>query len=205
MLVAADTSPREPRFAGDDSSWDFGQGAGFYVDATEQPWSTHYRMYSYVTAELPALVQANFAARADAQGIFGHSMGGHGALVCGLRNPAQFRSVSAFAPIAAPSHCAWGHKAFSGYLGEDRSSWAEYDASVLVARRAHPAPILIDQGAADRFLAEQQLLPERFAAAAKASGQQLTLRMQTRYDHGYFFIQSFVADHLQHHARLLGA
>jgi S-formylglutathione hydrolase len=204
MLVAPDTSPREPRFLGDDASWDFGQGAGFYVDATEQPWSAHYRMYSYVTAELPALIQANFPARADAQGIFGHSMGGHGALVCALRNPERYRSVSAFAPIAAPSQCAWGHKAFAGYLGEDRATWAEYDASVLVGLRPHPAPILIDQGAGDRFLAEQQLRPERFAAAAAASGQQLTLRMQPGYDHGYFFIQSFVADHLQHHARLLG-
>ena len=204
MLVAPDTSPREPRFAGDDSSWDFGLAAGFYVDATEQPWSSHYRMYSYVTQELPELVQANFPARADAQGIFGHSMGGHGALVCGLRNPERFRSVSAFAPIAAPSQCAWGHKAFAGYLGEDRGAWADYDATALVARRPHPAPILVDQGTEDRFLAEQQLLPERFAAACEASGQQLTLRMQPGYDHGYFFIQSFVADHLRHHARWLG-
>ncbi len=203
MLVAPDTSPREPRFAGDDVSWDFGQGAGFYVDATEQPWSAHYRMYSYVSAELPALVQAYFPARADAQGVFGHSMGGHGALVCGLRNPDRFRSVSAFAPIAAPSQCAWGHKAFAGYLGENRDAWADYDASVLVARRPHPSPILIDQGEADRFFVEQQLLPEQFTAAAKSSGQQLTLRMQPGYDHGYFFIQSFMADHLQHHARLL--
>ncbi|MEI8299380.1 MAG: S-formylglutathione hydrolase [Pseudomonadota bacterium] len=204
MLVAPDTSPREPRFAGDDASWDFGQGAGFYVDATEQPWSSHYRMYSYVSAELPALVLANFPARADAQGIFGHSMGGHGALVCGLRNPGTFRSVSAFAPIAAPTQCAWGHKALSGYLGEDRASWEAYDATALVVRSPHPAPILIDQGSDDRFLAEQQLLPERFAVAAETAGQQLRLRMQPGYDHGYFFIQSFVADHLQHHASLLG-
>ncbi len=205
MLVGPDTSPREARFAGDDACWDFGLGAGFYVDATEQPWSSHYRMYSYVTKELPALVQANFPARADAQGIFGHSMGGHGALVCGLRNPEFFRSVSAFAPIAAPTRCAWGHKAFAGYLGEDRSTWGAYDASRLVARRAHPNPILIDQGADDRFLAGQQLLPEQFAAACEVSGQALELRVQPGYDHGYFFIQSFVDDHLRHHARLLGS
>jgi S-formylglutathione hydrolase len=161
-------------------------------------------MYSYVTKELPALVQANFPARADAQGIFGHSMGGHGALVCGLRNPEVFRSVSAFSPIAAPSRCAWGHKAFAGYLGEDRTAWAAYDASILVAGRAHPNPILIDQGADDRFLAGQQLLPEQFSAACEVSGQALELRVQPGYDHGYFFIQSFVADHLRHHARLLG-
>ena len=202
MLVSPDTSPRE-RLLGDDANWDFGIGAGFYVDAVTTPWVAHYRMYSYVTQELPLLVAEHFPARGDAQGIFGHSMGGHGALVCGLRNPELFRSVSAFAPIAAPSECAWGRKAFSGYLGEDRATWAHYDATQLVARHAHPAPILIDQGSADRFLAERQLLPDCFEAAARAAGQPLTLRTHSGYDHSYFFIQSFIADHLEHHARLL--
>ncbi|MFO0453692.1 MAG: S-formylglutathione hydrolase, partial [Pseudomonadota bacterium] len=142
MLVAPDTSPRE-RLPGDDASWDFGIAAGFYVDATQEPWAKHYRMYSYVTRELPAVVAAHFPARADAQGVFGHSMGGHGALVCGLRNPSLYRSVSAFAPIAAPMQCPWGVKAFGGYLGEDRAAWADYDASVLVARRPRGDRLLI--------------------------------------------------------------
>jgi len=202
MLVAPDTSPRE-RLPGDDASWDFGLAAGFYVDATQAPWSAHYRMYSYVTRELPAIVAARFPARSDAQGIFGHSMGGHGALVCALRDPGLYRSVSAFAPIASPTACAWGRNAFAGYLGDDPAAWAAYDATALVARQPHPAAILIDQGAADKFLAEQQLLPERFEAAARASGQRLTLRMQPGYDHGYYFIQSFIGDHLAHHARIL--
>lgn len=202
MLVAPDTSPRQ-RVPGDDASWDFGLGAGFYVDATVAPWSAHYRMYSYVTRELPALVAARFPARADAQGILGHSMGGHGALVCGLRNPGVFRSISAFAPIAAPSECAWGRKAFTGYLGDDRAAWAEYDATQLVARCPHPTSILVDQGDSDRFLADGQLLPERFAAAARAAGQALALRMQSGYDHGYYFIQTFMAEHLRHHAQVL--
>jgi len=202
MLVAPDTSPRE-RLAGDDASWDFGLAAGFYVDSTMAPWSAHYRMYGYVTRELPSIIAKRFPARSDAQGIFGHSMGGHGALVCALRNPKLFRSVSAFAPIAAPSECAWGRKAFTGYLGEAPAAWAQYDATQLVAMHPHPAPILIDQGTADKFLAEKQLQPERFEAAARASGQALTLRMQPGYDHGYYFIQTFVADHLAHHARLL--
>lgn len=204
MLVAPDTSPRDPRLPGDDAAWDFGLGAGFYVDATVAPWSSHYRMYSYVTQELPALVAVRFPVRAGAEGIFGHSMGGHGALVCALRNPGRFKSVSAFAPIASPSDCAWGKKAFGGYLGDDVTRWREYDATALVARGAHPAPILIDQGAADRFLADAQLLPERFEAAARTAGQALTLRLQPGYDHGYFFIQTFVADHLAHHAAILG-
>jgi S-formylglutathione hydrolase len=202
MLVAPDTSPRE-RLPGDDASWDFGLAAGFYVDATQAPWSAHYRMYSYVTRELPSVIAAHFPGRSDAQGIFGHSMGGHGALVCALRNPGFYRSVSAFAPIASPTACAWGRKAFAGYLGEDPATWAAYDATALVAGQRHPAAILIDQGAADKFLAEQQLLPERFEAAARASGQRLTLRMQPGYDHGYYFIQSFMGDHLAHHARIL--
>jgi S-formylglutathione hydrolase len=202
MLVAPDTSPREPRLPGDADSWDFGQGAGFYVDATQAPWSAHYRMYSYVTRELPELVAEHLPALAEVQGIFGHSMGGHGALVCALRNPSRYKSVSAFAPIAAPMQCPWGRKAFTNYLGTDSAAWREYDASELVARKAFAAPILIDQGTADQFLTEQ-LLPEKFAAAAAKSGQPLTLRMQPGYDHGYFFIQTFMSDHLRHHAAIL--
>jgi S-formylglutathione hydrolase len=203
MLVAPDTSPREPRIPGDAEMWDFGQGAGFYVDATQAPWSANYRMYSYAARELPELVAANLPALAGASGIFGHSMGGHGALTIALRNPAQYRSVSAFAPVAAPMQCRWGQKAFTNYLGPDQETWREHDATQLVARKPFPAHILIDQGAADQFLADQQLLPDKFAAAAAAAGQKLNLRMQPGYDHGYFFIQTFMADHLQHHAKLL--
>ena len=202
MLVAPDTSPRQPRLPGDDASWDFGLGAGFYVDATEAPWSAHYRMYSYVTNELPELVNASFPALAERQGIFGHSMGGHGALVCALRNPARYRSLSAFAPISAPTRCPWGRKAFSGYLGADESGWRAYDASELVSHSTFHGPILIDQGEADKFLAEQ-LKPEIFAAACRRAGQTLELRMRPGYDHGYYFIQSFMADHLAWHASAL--
>ena len=202
MLIVPDTSPREPRIPGDAQSWDFGYSAGFYLDATEAPWAAHYRMYSYVSAELPQVVAANLPAKPQASGIFGHSMGGHGALVLGLRNPAQYRSVSAFAPIAAPMQCPWGQKAFGKYLGSDTHSWAQYDASELVAKKPHPAPILIDQGDADQFLVEQ-LKPQKFAEAAAKSGQALTLRMQPGYDHSYYFIQSFVGDHLRHHAAVL--
>ena len=204
MLVAPDTSPRVPRLPGDDSAWDFGLGAGFYVDATIEPWSRHYRMYSYVTRELPQIVTASFPARAGANGIFGHSMGGHGALVCALRNPGRYQSLSAFAPIAAPSRCPWGTKAFSGYLGDDRKAWAGYDASELIARQAFPGRILVDQGTADPFLGEQ-LQPDVFEAAAREAGQDLELRRHPGYDHGYFFIASFVDDHLRHHAAALGA
>lgn len=203
MLVAPDTSPRRPRLHGDDASWDFGLGAGFYVDATLAPWSAHYRMYSYVTRELPAIVEATFAADPERRAIFGHSMGGHGALVCALRNPDRFRSVSAFAPIAAPTQCPWGRKAFTGYLGPDESAWQEYDASVLVAARPFHSPILIDQGSADKFLAEQ-LNPDLFAEACRRSGQAFELRMHPGYDHGYWFIQSFVEEHLRWHAEALG-
>jgi S-formylglutathione hydrolase len=202
MLVAPDTSPREPRVPGDADSWDFGQGAGFYVDATQAPWSAHYRMYSYVTRELPELAAEHLPALTEVQGIFGHSMGGHGALVCALRNPSRYKSVSAFAPIVAPMQGPWGRKAFSNYLGTDAATWCEYDASELVARKPFAAPILIDQGTADQFLTEQ-LLPEKFAAAAAKTAQRLTLRMQPGYDHGYYFIQTFMADHLRHHAAIL--
>jgi S-formylglutathione hydrolase len=204
MLVAPDTSPRSPRLPGDDAAWDFGLGAGFYVDATSEPWSRHYRMYSYVTRELPEIVAASFPARAGAQGIFGHSMGGHGALVCALRNPGSYQSLSAFAPIAAPSRCPWGTKAFSGYLGDDRKEWAKYDASELIARQAFPGRILVDQGSSDPYLREQ-LLPEAFEIAAREAGQDLELRRHPGYDHGYYFIASFVEDHLRHHAAALDA
>jgi S-formylglutathione hydrolase len=199
MLIAPDTSPRGAGIAGEDTDWDLGTGAGFYVDASAAPWSTHYRMYSYVTGELPALVAANFPAHRERQGIFGHSMGGHGALICALKNPGRYRSLSAFAPIAVPSRVPWGEKAFGAYLGADRTQWAEWDASELVRRKPYPGPILIDQGLADQFLATQ-LLPERFEEACRASGQALELRRQPGYDHGYYFIATFVADHLRHHA-----
>ena len=204
MLVAPDTSPRQPRIPGDAEKWDFCQGAGFYIDATAEPWSTNYRMYSYVSRELPEVVAANLPALPGATGIFGHSMGGHGALTIALRNPTRFRSVSAFAPISAPMQCPWGQKAFSNYLGSDEEKWREHDASELMARQAFPAHILVDQGTNDQFLAELQLLPEKLSAAAAKSGQRLTLRMQPGYDHGYYFIQTFMADHLQHHAKMLG-
>lgn len=204
MLVAPDTSPRGCGLAGEDADWDFGTGAGFYLDATQAPWSAHYRMYSYVTAELPALVAANFPARSGAQGIFGHSMGGHGALVCALRNPGLYKSVSAFAPISAPMRCPWGRKAFSNYLGADEENWRDYDASALVASDRRCPPILIDQGADDPFLA-RELYPGAFEEACAAAGQPLRLRMQAGYDHSYYFIASFIEDHIRHHAAALNA
>lgn len=204
MLVAPDTSPRGEEVPDEPQAWDFGTGAGFYVDATETPWSTHYNMYSYVVEELPALIAQEFSVRPDRMGIFGHSMGGHGALVCGLRNPDRFKSISAFAPIAAPSQCPWGQKAFSGYLGPDTDAWKDYDATELVKTCAQQSrTILVDQGTADAFLRQNQLLPDLFAAACKEAGQPLNLRMQPEYDHGYFFMASFMADHLRHHADVL--
>jgi S-formylglutathione hydrolase len=199
MLVAPDTSPRKARMPEDDKDWDFGLGAGFYVDATRAPWSSHYRMYSYVTRELPELVKTFAHASSDRQGIFGHSMGGHGALVCALRNPQRYRSVSAFAPICAPIQSPWGQKAFSGYLGDDRAGWREYDASELVAAKRFDRPILVDQGTSDKFL-QEQLKPELFADACRRSGTTLQLRHQDGYDHGYYFISTFVEQHLHHHA-----
>lgn len=202
VLVAPDTSPRV-RLPGDDEHWDFGLAAGFYVDATRAPWSAHYRMYTWITDELPRTIAARFPVRDDARGIFGHSMGGHGALVCALRNPDRYRSVSALAPIAAPSESPWGRKAFTGYLGDDRSAWADYDASLLVAQRRFPAPIRIDQGDADEFLAEQ-LHPERFVDAARRSGTPVELHHHDGYGHGYWFVQTFVREHLVHHRSILG-
>jgi S-formylglutathione hydrolase len=202
MLVAPDTSPRGANVPGEADSWDFGVGAGFYVDATADPWSKRYRMYSYVTRELPAVIAASFPGSPERQGIFGHSMGGHGALVCALRNPGQYRSLSAFAPICAPMQCPWGTKAFSGYLGADRAAWRRYDATELVRAQPFGGAILIDQGLADKFLVEQ-LKPELFEAACRQVGQSLTLRRHGGYDHGYFFISTFMEDHLRHHAAVL--
>ena len=203
ILVTPDTSPREPELPGDRESWDFGQGAGFYIDATEAPWSAHYRMSTYVTEELPAVVAARFPADTSRLGVFGHSMGGHGALVTALRRPDIFRSCSAFAPISAAAECPWGEKALGSYLGSDRAAWMDWDASVLMRKRPFPQEILVDQGLADGFL-EAQLRPELLEAAAAASGQRLRLRRHAGYDHGYFFIQTFIADHLEHHADQLG-
>jgi len=202
MLVAPDTSPRGAGIPGEDDDWDLGTGAGFYVDATQAPWSAHYRMYSYVTRELPAVIAAHFPVLRDRQGIFGHSMGGHGALICALKNPALYRSVSAFAPVAAPMRCPWGQKAFGAYLGPERETWRDWDASELLRRHRFPGPILVDQGTADKFLADQ-LYPEALEEAAHATGQALMLRRQAGYDHSYFFIATFVADHLRHHAEYL--
>ncbi len=205
MLIAPDTSPRGANVAGETESWDFGVGAGFYLDATQPEWSKHYRMYSYVH-ELRELVEKELPADARRIGIFGHSMGGHGALTMALKRPDVFRSVSAFAPIAAPSQCPWGVKAFTGYLGEDRAAWAQYDASALMTQVTTPFPggILIDQGLGDKFLAEQ-LYPEAFEAACATAAQPLTLRRHARYDHGYYFISTFVEDHLRFHAAQLTA
>lgn len=202
MLVTPDTSPRDTGIDGADAAWDFGTAAGFYLDAVRPPWATHWRMERYVTDELRALVLAHFNARADRVGIFGHSMGGHGALTLALRHPGLFQSVSAFAPIAAPMQCPWGVKAFSGYLGDERSAWAAHDATELVKAGARTPPLLIDQGLADKFLAEQ-LHPHLFEAACLAAGQALTLRLHEGYDHGYYFIASFMADHIAHHAKQL--
>ncbi|MEO6031007.1 MAG: S-formylglutathione hydrolase [Burkholderiaceae bacterium] len=204
MLVTPDTSPRDTGAAGADTAWDFGTAAGFYLDATEPPWRTHWRMESYLTQELYALIPKRFNARADRVGLFGHSMGGHGALTLALRHPGHYASVSALAPIAAPMQCPWGIKAFSGYLGEDREAWARHDATELVKAGARAPELLVDQGLADQFLAEQ-LHPDRFEAACLQAGQPLSLRRHAGYDHGYYFISSFINDHLAHHARHLHA
>ncbi|TVP62363.1 MAG: S-formylglutathione hydrolase [Nodularia sp. (in: Bacteria)] len=199
ILVTPDTSPRNTGIAGEDDDWDFGTGAGFYVDATEEPWHQHYQMYSYIVEELPGIIAANFPIQPDKQGIFGHSMGGHGALVCAMRNPQLYKSVSAFAPIAAPMRSPWGQKAFSRYLGSNQETWRNYDASELVQQVGYHSPILIDQGTGDKFLTEE-LLPEVFNQACASVNQPLQLRYQTGYDHSYYFIASFIADHIRHHA-----
>jgi S-formylglutathione hydrolase len=204
MLVAPDTSPRDLDLPGEDDDWDFGSGASFYLDATTEPWSRHYGMYSYITGELPTLVEENFPARGDARGIFGHSMGGHGALTIALKNPDRYRSVSAFAPIAAPTRAPWGKKAFSGYLGSNEEEWRDHDASELVRERPFPdgRNILVDQGTADQFL-DEQLHPEVFESACAEADQPLTLRWHENYDHGYYFISTFMEDHIEHHAASL--
>jgi S-formylglutathione hydrolase len=204
IIVAPDTSPRGTDLPGEHDAYDFGSGAGFYVDATEEPWARHYRMYSYVTKELPAVIDASFPVDRERQGIFGHSMGGHGALVCALKNPERYRSLSAFAPIAAPMRCPWGEKAFSGYLGDDREAWRAWDATELAAGSGWQGEVLVDQGTADDFLAGQ-LKPHLLQEAFGAAGIPLTLRYQAGYDHSYYFMASFMADHLAHHARLLEA
>lgn len=204
-LVAPDTSPRGLGLPGEQDRYDLGSGAGFYVDATEPPWSDHYRMWSYVTEEIPALLgRKEFPLDLSRQGICGHSMGGHGALVAALRLPERYRSLSALAPIGAPSRVPWGERAFTSYLGADRERWRAYDACALVEGSRWRSPVLVDQGTADEFLHEQ-LRPELLQEAFAAAGVPLTLRLQEGYDHSYYFVASFLADHLEHHARLLGA
>lgn len=201
-LVTCDTSPRAARFPGDDASWDFGLGAAFYLDATEAPWSQAYRMETYLTEELPAVVEEHFPVASDRRGILGHSVGGHGALTLALRHPERYRSVSVFAPMVAPSRVPWGIQAFGRLLGPDHARWADHDATELVKRRPFPGLIRIDQGTDDQFLTDQ-LRPELFYAACAEAGQPLELRMRPGYDHGYWFIQTFVEEHLRHHAAAL--
>ena len=203
-IVVPDTSPRGVSFPGDRENYDFGVGAGFYVDATRAPWSDAYRMYSYVTNELPAYVAAHFPVDPQRAGIFGHSMGGHGALVIAIRNPDRYRSVSAFSPIVSPMRCPWGEKALAGYLGDDRDAWRAYDATALIEDRGYPGRrILVDQGTRDPFL-ERELKPHLLRKACERAGVTLDLRMREGYDHSYYFIATFVEDHLRFHARALG-
>ena len=204
-IVVPDTSPRGMSFPGDRDNYDFGVGAGFYVDATRAPWSEAYRMYSYVTDELPAYVAANFPVDPQRAGIFGHSMGGHGALVIAIRNPDRYRSVSAFSPIVSPMRCPWGEKALAGYLGDDRAAWRAYDATALIEDRGYPGrTILVDQGTRDAFL-DRELKPHLLREACERAGVALDLRMRDGYDHSYYFIATFVDEHLRFHARALGA
>lgn len=200
IIVAPDTSPRGDDVANDEA-YDLGQGAGFYINASEQPWAPHFRMYDYIVDELPALIEANFPVT-DARGIFGHSMGGHGALMIALKNPGRYRSVSAFSPIVAPSQVPWGEKAFGAYLGDDRQSWLEWDSCALIATATEKLPLLVDQGEADNFLKEQ-LKPQLLQQACEQAGHPLTLRMQPGYDHSYYFIASFIGEHIAHHAQAL--
>jgi len=201
-IVCPDTSPRGVNLPGEDDSYDFGSGAGFYLNATREPWSRHYRMYDYVVSELPALLESELPFT-DQRGVSGHSMGGHGALICALKNPGRYASVSAFAPIANPTECPWGIKAFSGYLGDDREAWEEWDATLLIPYARERLPLLIDQGTADEFL-DQQLNPDALADACEKVHHHINLRMHRGYDHSYFFIATFIDDHLNHHARALG-
>lgn len=204
-IIAPDTSPRGDDVPDDENkAWDFGLGAGFYVNATQWPWAKHYRMYDYVQSELPALVAKEFADRIDVsrQSISGHSMGGHGALTLAIRHPQQYKSVSAFSPIVAPTQCPWGEKAFSHYLGHDKTSWAEHDTCALITSRGFDKPLLVEQGLADNFLANQ-LKPELLEAACMKSGVKLTLNRREGYDHSYYFISTFFESHLRHHAEYL--
>lgn len=206
ILVIPDTSPRGLDIPGENDSYDFGSGAGFYVDATCEPWAKNYRMYSYITKELPALINKEFSTLPNKQSIMGHSMGGHGALICALKNPGQFKTVSAFAPISNPIQCPWGKKAFSGYLGgsEADDAWKEWDATELVKNyNGPPLDILIDQGKDDQFLKQGQLLPENLLKAAKDNGIPLVLRFHDNYDHSYYFIATFIEDHFKHHIKYL--
>jgi len=202
ILVAPDTSPRGEDVA-DADGYDLGKGAGFYVNATQAPWASHYRMYDYIVDELPAWVEADPAA-SDRRAISGHSMGGHGALTLALKNPGRYRSASAFSPIVAPSQVPWGQKAFTAYLGDDRDAWKAYDTVELIRRAQEKLPLLVDQGDADEFL-QGQLKPELLQAAAAEAGHPLTLRLQPGYDHSYYFIASFIGDHIAHHAAALKA
>lgn len=204
IIVAPDTSPRGVDIAGEDDAYDFGSGAGFYVDATEAPWSKHYRMYSYVTKELPAVINQHFQVDEARAGLFGHSMGGHGALTIALKNPDIYKSVSAFAPICAPMRCPWGEKALTGYLGADRERWRDYDATELLKTTRWRSPILVDQGTGDSFL-EGQLKPELLKDACEDASLPLTLRMQEGYDHSYYFMASFIGEHIAYHADALKA
>jgi S-formylglutathione hydrolase len=200
-IICPDTSPRGLELPGEHDSYDFGSGAGFYVNATQEPWRKHYRMYDYITRELPQLVNANLPVNGR-ESISGHSMGGHGALVLALRQPNRYASVSAFAPITNPTNCPWGEKAFSGYLGADRQSWEDYDACKLILKRASQQELFVDQGEADNFKTEQ-LKPEQLQAACAQTGHPLIYRSHPGYDHSYFFIASFIEDHLRYHAKHL--
>ncbi len=202
-IVFPDTSPRGVDVADEPERYDLGQAAGFYVNATQSPWTPHYMMYDYVTLELPALLEGNLPLSPGLKSITGHSMGGHGALICALKSPDAYRSVSAFAPIANPVRCGWGQGCFGAYLGDDRSTWEAYDATCLVRAGAHVVDILIDQGDADEFLHEGQLLPDHFQAACDVADQPVTIRLQPGYDHSYHFIASFIEDHFDYHARFL--
>jgi S-formylglutathione hydrolase len=203
MLVVPDTSPRQTGIVGEDETWDLGSGASFYVDATIEPWRQHYQMYSYIVKELPEVIASNFTIDPTKQSIFGHSMGGHGALICALKNPDLYRSVSAFAPICAPIQCSLGEKAFATYLGKNLDLWQQYDATELAKISSFKTPILITQGMADEFYQQQYLLPELFVSACNSSQIAIDLRLQEGYDHSYFTIATFIAEHFEHHAKYL--
>lgn len=204
IVVCPDTSPRGCNIEGEDDAWDFGTGAGFYIDAVEEKWKTHYRMFSYVTSELRNVISSNFPVDPNLASVMGHSMGGHGALICALKNPGLYKSVSAFAPICNPSNCAWGNKAFTGYLGPDKDLWMQWDATNLVENyQGPPLELFVDQGEEDSFLKDGQLLPDNLVDACVKVGMPIVLRKQSGYDHSYFFIASFLQDHFAHHAKFL--